>query len=172
VFFYLDAHWEGDLPRREEIEMILGRFRNFLKMIDDFRVPGDSGYGFDDYGLGKMLALRDFPFHEDRRMSVYFPTCRSEAETGTKPGCVVLVAPSLAMLISETGALQRYVCEAQVSTYPKRESRPPDTVVTRRDSVHAGLTRAHCFFLCAGAIRPVTGPTWAGMPRYLGRHRL
>ena len=111
-FFYLDAHWEGDLPLQEEIEIILRRFPNFLIMIDDFRVPGDSGYGFDDYGPTKMLALRDFPFHEDRRMSVYFPTCRSEVETGTKRGCVVLVAPSLAMLISETGALRRYVCEA------------------------------------------------------------
>jgi hypothetical protein len=115
VFFYLDAHWEGDLPLHEEIEIILGRFPNFLIMIDDFRVPGDSGYGFDDYGPGKMLALRDFPFHEDRRMSVYFPTCQSEADTGTKRGCVVLVAPSSAMLITETGALQRYDCEGRVA---------------------------------------------------------
>jgi hypothetical protein len=56
VFFHLDAHWEGDLPLQEEIEIILGRFPNFLIMIDDFRVPGDSGYGFDDYGRGKMLV--------------------------------------------------------------------------------------------------------------------
>jgi hypothetical protein len=112
VFFYLDAHWEGDLPLQEEIEIIVKRFPEFLIMVDDFAVSGDSGYGFDDYGPGKMLALRDFPFHGDRRTSVYFPTCSSEAETGSKRGCVVLAAPSLAKRVAELGSLRAYNAEA------------------------------------------------------------
>jgi hypothetical protein len=29
-------------------------------MIDDFKVPGDAGYGHDDYGRGKSLSMHDF----------------------------------------------------------------------------------------------------------------
>ena len=73
TFFYLDAHWEARLPLAEEVEFIASRFPRFVIMIDDFAVPGDAGYGFDDYGPGKQLSLRDFPFHQDSRMCVYFP---------------------------------------------------------------------------------------------------
>ena len=116
VFFYLDAHWEGDLPLQEEIEIILRRFPNFLIMIDDFRIPGDSGYGFDDYGPGKMLALRDFPFHEDRRMSVYFSDVPIGSENGHQARVCCTGRPVLRDADQRTGACKAMFVEAQVST--------------------------------------------------------
>ena len=56
VFFYLDAHWEDDLPLLEEIEVIFSHRDRATIMIDDFCVPG-TDYGFDDYGAGKTLNL-------------------------------------------------------------------------------------------------------------------
>ena len=57
VFFYLDAHDSGDLPLREELEIIFENWSDAVVMIDDFMVPHDSGYGYGDYGVGKI------PFH-------------------------------------------------------------------------------------------------------------
>ncbi len=92
AFFYLDAHWEDRLPLAEEVESIASRFSRFVIMIDDFEVPGDAGYGFDDYGPGKQLSLRDFPFHQDSRLCVYFPRRHSSQESGSRRGCAFLVS--------------------------------------------------------------------------------
>jgi len=105
LFFYLDAHGNDDLPLREEIEYIIRSFSSFVAMIDDFEVPNDPGYAFDDYGIGKCLSLRDFPFHQDKRVSVYFPNRPSQAETGARRGCIVLASPSLALHVSKIGSL-------------------------------------------------------------------
>jgi hypothetical protein len=95
AFFYLDAHWRDDLPLAEEIELIIGKFHTFGIMVDDFEVPDNSGYAYDDYGPGKSLSLRDFPFHKDNRMRVYFPSRPASRESGIRRGCVVLVSPDL-----------------------------------------------------------------------------
>jgi hypothetical protein len=94
-FFYLDAHWLGDLPLAEETELIARKFPSFVIMIDDFQVPGDPGYGYDDYGPGKSLSLRDFPFDSDPRFVPYFPARRSTEESGVRRGCIVLASPDL-----------------------------------------------------------------------------
>ena len=57
VFFYLDAHWHDDLPLRDEVELIFRNWKRAIVMVDDFQVPDDLGYGFDDYGEGKRLTL-------------------------------------------------------------------------------------------------------------------
>ena len=57
VIFYLDAHWREDLPLEDELRQILSSKVNSIIMIDDFEVPSDPGYGFDDYGPGKCLSL-------------------------------------------------------------------------------------------------------------------
>ena len=57
VFFYLDAHWNDDLPLADEIDIIFSRCPWAVVMIDDFEVPSDPGYQFDDYGPGKALVL-------------------------------------------------------------------------------------------------------------------
>jgi len=57
LFFYLDAHWEDDLPLLEEIMVISSGWKRAVIMVDDFKVPDDPGYGYDDYGEGKTLSL-------------------------------------------------------------------------------------------------------------------
>jgi hypothetical protein len=95
TFFYLDAHWGQDLPLREELELIITKFDNFVIMIDDFEVLDDPGYGFDDYGPGKSLTLRDFPLHQDSRFACYMPTRPSARESGLRRGAIVLACPNL-----------------------------------------------------------------------------
>jgi hypothetical protein len=90
AFFYLDAHWGADLPLREELNLIIPNFENFVVMIDDFEVPTDPGYQFDDYGPGKRLSLRDFPLHQDNGIACYFPARPSSQESGLKRGAMVL----------------------------------------------------------------------------------
>jgi hypothetical protein len=91
-FFYLDAHWGDDLPLRDELDQILTRWDDPIIMIDDFRVPGDEHYGFDDYGKDKALAL-DYidPAIEKFRLRVFFPAVRGIEESGARRGCVVLI---------------------------------------------------------------------------------
>lgn len=95
TFFYLDAHWREDLPLAEETEFIISKFDTFAIMIDDFEVPDNSGYAYDDYGPGKCLSLRNYPFDKDSRICAYFPSRPASRESGIRRGCVVLVSPNL-----------------------------------------------------------------------------
>jgi len=95
VFFYLDAHWQQDLPLRDECALILRHRVPAVIMIDDFEVPGDLGYGCDDYGAGRRLCL-DY-LSPLKGWNAFFPSTPSEQETGSRRGCVVLAtAPELA----------------------------------------------------------------------------
>lgn len=91
VFFYLDAHWYDDLPLTTELEMIAVRWKEFVVMIDDFKVEDDAGYIYDDYGPGKALTLEllttTIRKHE---LGTFFPAAPSSEETGNRRGCVVL----------------------------------------------------------------------------------
>jgi hypothetical protein len=91
MLFYLDAHWGEDLPLGEELEIIFGNCRYAVVIVDDFEVPGDPGYQFDDYGKGKALTSAYIAATVERfGLSRFFPTARSEQETGKRRGCVVL----------------------------------------------------------------------------------
>jgi hypothetical protein len=91
LFFYLDAHWNGDLPLAEEIEIIFGRSSNAVVMIDDFQVPDDLGYGYDDYGPGKSLNTEYIaPLTKTHGLAVFHPSAPSEEETGRRRGCAIL----------------------------------------------------------------------------------
>jgi len=79
LLVYLDAHWWEDLPLREEIEI-----------IDDFEVPDDPGYTFDDFGPGKRFSLEMLAFLADHAEPLFYPRARAEAETGSKRGAVVI----------------------------------------------------------------------------------
>lgn len=90
VFFYLDAHWEDDLPLREELELIFSGWSRPLVLIDDFEVPG-TDYGFDDYGPEKTLNLSYIaPVVGKNAIAVFFPVATPLEETGAKRGTVVL----------------------------------------------------------------------------------
>jgi hypothetical protein len=100
IFFYLDAHWIQDLPLWDEIKIILENRTNAVIMIDDFRVPGDVGFGYDDYGPGKRLSLPDLRANLASETDLFFPRYPSGAETGAKRGVVVLAQHELADLVA------------------------------------------------------------------------
>lgn len=93
LFAYLDAHWNADLPLREELDTVFRWDPDAIVMIDDFHVPGDVGYGYDGYGAGAVLnadyiepALRAYGL-----VSLY-PRLPSSEESGARRGCVVLAS--------------------------------------------------------------------------------
>ena len=96
LFFYLDAHWNADLPLAEEINIIFDRSPSAVVMIDDFEVPGDSGFAYDDYGPGKALNA-DYiaPLIEAHDLASFYPATPSQEETGLRRGCVVLCKAAL-----------------------------------------------------------------------------
>ena len=96
TFFYLDAHWENYLPLKEEIALILPHFAMPVILIDDFEVPGDPGYLYDDYGPGKALTSEYLRACLIPGMSVFYPSTPSGEETGARRGWVV-VTPSKEM---------------------------------------------------------------------------
>jgi hypothetical protein len=91
LFFYLDAHWSDDLPLDKELEIIFGILSSAVVMIDDFQVPEDLGYKFDDYGPGKTLnASYIAPIVASHDLDVFYPSTPASEETGAQRGCVVL----------------------------------------------------------------------------------
>jgi hypothetical protein len=109
TLFYLDAHWLNHLPLRAEVELITANFSRSVIIIDDFEVPGDPGYGFDDYGAGKRLSLGYLLQAATPSLAIYFPRIRSEQETGARRGSATLTASSeLAEVLDRLPALRRW----------------------------------------------------------------
>jgi hypothetical protein len=91
LLFYLDAHWNEDLPLAEEIDIIFGRCPSAVVMADDFQVPGDDGYGYDDYGAGKSLIFAYVaPAISLYQLQAFYPSTPSTQEGGRRRGCIVL----------------------------------------------------------------------------------
>jgi hypothetical protein len=92
ILFYLDAHWSADLPLADEIDIIFASAPHAIVLIDDFEVPGDPGYRYDDYGRGNTLSPAYLaPSVKRHGLATLYPTTPFERETGAKRGCVVLV---------------------------------------------------------------------------------
>lgn len=90
VLFYLDAHWENNLPLRDELQIIFANHTNSVIVIDDFNVLDDPGYNYDNYGPDKALTLdyvdrSNLPAHY-----AFYPATPSKQETGMKSGWIVL----------------------------------------------------------------------------------
>jgi predicted O-methyltransferase YrrM len=110
LLFYLDAHWGEDLPLFEEIAKIFSSCTQAIVMIDDFQVPDDDGYGYDDYGVGKALT-REYiaPLVSQFQLAEFYPKTRSGAESGHRRGCVVLARdPSLIDALTRNLLLRRW----------------------------------------------------------------
>jgi len=91
VFFYLDAHWHNDLPLNDEIQIISENLKEFVILVDDFQVPGEPGYGWDDYGGKKALNLATFNgCFQQWKLHPFFPSLPAAQETGGRRGCAVL----------------------------------------------------------------------------------
>ena len=83
VIAYLDAHWENELPLREELMALMDSHAEFVAVIDDFKVPGDSGYGFD---LFQGEPINEQIRVELRNLEVWVPSTPAYAETGARRG--------------------------------------------------------------------------------------
>jgi hypothetical protein len=91
VIFYLDAHWNADLPLAEEVDLIFSSCQKAAVLIDDFEVPGDPGYGFDTYGPDLTLSASYIAAAvQEHRLATFYPSTPSSSETGMRRGCVVL----------------------------------------------------------------------------------
>src|SRR5215468_8654450 len=90
LMFYLDAHWDLDIPLKEELQIIFASHHNAVVLIDDFKVPDDSGYHWDDYGSGKSLDLELLDGTIPSGSRIFFPSMRSGEETGAVRGCCVI----------------------------------------------------------------------------------
>jgi hypothetical protein len=110
LLFYLDAHWGEDLPLFAEVAKITSSFSKAVIIIDDFQVPDDDGYGYDDYGVGKALT-REYiaPLVDQFQLAEFYPRTPSIVETGDRRGCVVLARnPSLIDALAAISDLRRW----------------------------------------------------------------
>jgi hypothetical protein len=129
VFFYLDAHWNDDLPLAEEINIVFSRCPLAVVMIDDFEVPSDAGYGYDDYGPGKALVSGYIrPAISAHQLRAYYPSTPSAADYPSTPmaaeglaaagrlrrGCVVLAKEACHGPVLASMSLLRPATEAEL----------------------------------------------------------
>lgn len=103
VLFYLDAHWGAELPLRSELLTVFQAWDEPIVMIDDFEVPDDPGYGFDDYGPGGRLCLSYLPESEMAGFVPLLPAVPSAEEGGLKRGCVVIAPDGHAQALLDHG---------------------------------------------------------------------
>jgi predicted O-methyltransferase YrrM len=91
TLFYLDAHWRDYLPLRDELAIIFTRWPKCVVVVDDFQVPQDAGYGFDDYGKDMTLNFEYIaPVVKRFEVLVTYPLRRSDQDTGVPRGTIVL----------------------------------------------------------------------------------
>jgi predicted O-methyltransferase YrrM len=96
-FFYLDAHWNADIPLLTELELIISQSRGFVIVIDDFKVPFDSQFKYDTYGATvfeeSYIAPTLRPYVE--RICLMYPAYPCSIETGAKRGFCMIAPRSM-----------------------------------------------------------------------------
>lgn len=83
VIAYLDAHWLDAIPTTDELLALVEWGGAWIAVIDDFKVPHDSGYGYDQYG-DTVIGPKIVPAKSG--ISVYVPSISSNRESGVKRG--------------------------------------------------------------------------------------
>jgi hypothetical protein len=107
TMIYLDAHWAGHLPLAEELAAICRCLNRFVVVVDDFEVPGDPGYSFDNYGPGKSLTADYLDSCAGRGLARFYPSVPSKEETGNRRGWIVLTRDAAFIETLSTIALLR-----------------------------------------------------------------
>jgi predicted O-methyltransferase YrrM len=156
LFYYLDAHWHDDLPLPEEIEFVLSRGRPAVIVIDDFAVPWDAGYAFDDYGPGKALTIDLLARLENRGAGLFFPTLPAEQETGARRGCAVIATACVVAAIDELPELRRH-------DWPVAGGARDDVPGSARDSI-AGSARSNVPGMAEDNAAPAAAPAQTAPP--------
>jgi hypothetical protein len=110
AFVYLDAHWFDDLPLADELKIIFSSQECAVVLVDDFEVPDDDGYGYDDYGPGKALTTDYLEALRVRfGLALFFPSLSADDETGAKRGCVVIASdPDLVACLRQLPILREW----------------------------------------------------------------
>jgi hypothetical protein len=132
IFFYLDAHYYDDLPLAEEIDIIFSQCPLAVVMVDDFEVPSDVGYGYDDYGPGRALVSGYIrPAISAHDLQAFYPSTPSVADYPSTPmaaaglaepgrlrrGCVVLVKEAHHGAVLASMPLLRVAREAELRAH-------------------------------------------------------
>lgn len=90
-FFYLDAHWSEDLPLGEEVDAVFSAVPRAVVAIDDFCVPGEPDYGFDDYGSGRRLQAELLQeVVAKHTLALFYPAAPAATEGGARRGLGLL----------------------------------------------------------------------------------
>lgn len=91
ILFYLDAHWYPDWPIREEVALIENSCAESVIIIDDFQVPDDPGYQYQDEGEGYRMCLDHLGPALLDQLAIFWPSAPAASETGARRGAVILV---------------------------------------------------------------------------------
>ena len=106
LFVYLDAHWYDYLPIREEI-LALKDYSQIIIGIDDFEVPGEPAWGFDNYRRRGVLTW-SYIQNEAKDFAVFYPAYTPEEDNGAKRGFCILAKGDKAIGSCEkSGLLKR-----------------------------------------------------------------
>ncbi len=97
-FLYLDAHSPAGLPLRAELRTVLDRWPDFVLLIDDFKIPGDPGYGYWTFE-GAALSIETLSLPDD--VVAAFPSAPASSETGARKGTAYLGRGDGARAIAE-----------------------------------------------------------------------
>jgi hypothetical protein len=89
ILAYLDAHWEKELPTAQELNELLQWGDNWVAVIDDFKIPGDDSYGFDQYG---DLVVDQSLIPQGVRLMV--PNQSAKSESGARKGTGYVFGPA------------------------------------------------------------------------------
>lgn len=83
ILAYLDAHWLDAIPTKTELMKLVEWGGDWVAVVDDFQVPNDDGYSFDQYGdviIGKNEVPRNLGIR------TFVPAVSSSYETGARRG--------------------------------------------------------------------------------------
>jgi hypothetical protein len=83
VIAYLDAHWLDAIPTTDELLALVEWGGAWVAIIDDFKVPHDTGYGFDHYG---KITIGAEIVPTNCGISIFVPGVPSIRETNAKRG--------------------------------------------------------------------------------------
>ena len=93
VLAYLDAHWFDYLPVTDEITALSNWGGKFIAVIDDFKVEGDEGYGWDEYRSGHWIGQHLIP--NRKNLTVFVPAQNSETEGMGRRGTAYVFGPNV-----------------------------------------------------------------------------
>ncbi len=92
ILAYLDAHWLYALPLMRELEILNKWGGEWIAIVDDFMVPGDAGYGFDEYG-GQVIGKTQVP--ANLGLKIFVPKGPSHLESGARRGTGYILSNQL-----------------------------------------------------------------------------